>query len=104
MLELPNGTLLATARFQTDHFVNEKQDTGAVSNATAVGYKNTVITRSTDGGRTYSEPVLVTGLGQQTGALVRYGTFQLNFHHFNRIELGLRGYTHVRDADLSCLP
>ena len=33
-----------------------------------------------------------------------YGTFQLNFHHFNRIELGLRGYTHVRDADLSCLP
>ena len=32
-----------------------------------------------------------------------YGTFRLNFHHFNRIELGLRGRTHVRGADVSCL-
>ena len=32
-----------------------------------------------------------------------YGTFRLNFHHFNHIELGLRGHTHVQGADFSCL-
>ena len=31
------------------------------------------------------------------------GTFRLNFHHVNCVELGLRGYTHVRGAALSCL-
>ena len=32
-----------------------------------------------------------------------YGTFRLNFHHFDRFELDLRGHTHVRGAALSCL-
>ena len=32
-----------------------------------------------------------------------YGTFQLNFRHFNRIGLGLRGHAHVQGADFSCL-
>ena len=36
------------------------------------------------------------------GAVV-YVTFWPNFHHVNRIELGLRGHTHVRGAASSCL-
>ena len=32
-----------------------------------------------------------------------YGTFRLNFHHFDRFELDLRGHIHVRGAALSCL-
>ena len=32
-----------------------------------------------------------------------YGTFRLNFHHFDRFELDLRGHMHVRGAALSCL-
>ena len=32
-----------------------------------------------------------------------YGTFRLNFHHFDRFELDLRGYIHVRGAAFSCL-
>ena len=31
-----------------------------------------------------------------------YGTFRLNFHHFDRFELDLRGNTHVRGAAFSC--
>ena len=31
-----------------------------------------------------------------------YGTFRADFHHSDRIELDLRGNTHVRGADLSC--
>ena len=34
---------------------------------------------------------------------VGYGTFRLNFHHFDRIALDLRGNTHVRGAAFSCL-
>ena len=30
-----------------------------------------------------------------------YGTFRADFHHFDRIVLGLRGHTHVRGAALS---
>ena len=83
VLPLSNGTLLATSRFQTDHFVDEKQDTVAVSNATSIGYKNTVVMRSEDGGRTFSEPAVVTGIGQQTGSLVRLstGVLVLPFSH-----------------------
>ena len=33
----------------------------------------------------------------------RYGTFRLNFHPINRIELGLRGHTHVWGANVSRL-
>ena len=33
----------------------------------------------------------------------RYGTFRLNFHHFDHFELDLRGYIHVRGAAFSCL-
>ena len=32
-----------------------------------------------------------------------YATFGLNFHHFGRSELDLRGHTHVRGAAFSCL-
>ena len=32
-----------------------------------------------------------------------YGTFRLKFHHFDRIELDLRGHIHVRGAAFSCL-
>ena len=32
-----------------------------------------------------------------------YVTFRLNFHHFDRFELDLRGHTHVRGAAFSCL-
>ena len=32
-----------------------------------------------------------------------YGTFRLNFHHFDHFELDLRGHIHVRGAALSCL-
>ena len=38
---------------------------------------------------------------QLTGA-VQYGTFRPNFHRFDRIELDLRGHTHVRGAAFSC--
>ena len=31
-----------------------------------------------------------------------YGTFRLNFHHFDRLELDLRGHTRARGAALSC--
>ena len=33
----------------------------------------------------------------------RYGTFRLNFHHFDRFELDLRGHIHVRGAAFSYL-
>ena len=32
-----------------------------------------------------------------------YGTFRLNFHHFDRFELDLRGHTQVRGAAFPCL-
>ena len=32
-----------------------------------------------------------------------YVTFRLDFHHFDRFELDLRGHIHVRGAALSCL-
>ena len=32
-----------------------------------------------------------------------YVTFRLNFHHFDRLELDLRGHIHVRGAAFSCL-
>ena len=32
-----------------------------------------------------------------------YGTFRLNFHYFDRLELDLRGHLHVRGAALSWL-
>ena len=32
-----------------------------------------------------------------------YGTFRPDFHHFDRIELDLRGYIHVQGAAVSCL-
>ena len=32
-----------------------------------------------------------------------YVTFRLNFHHFDRFELDLRGHIHVRGAAFSCL-
>ena len=32
-----------------------------------------------------------------------YDTFRLNFHHFDRFELGFREDTHVRGAAFSCL-
>ena len=35
--------------------------------------------------------------------MVVYVTFRLNFHHFDRFELDLRGHIHVRGAALSCL-
>ena len=31
-----------------------------------------------------------------------YVTFRLNFHHFDRFELDLRGHTQVRGAAVSC--
>ena len=40
---------------------------------------------------------------QQGEPEVRYVTFRLNFHHFHRFELDLRGYIHVRGAAFSCL-
>ena len=46
-------------------------------------YKQTGITRSTDGGRTWEEPGIVTGYLQQTGSLARLedGTIILAFGH-----------------------
>ena len=35
--------------------------------------------------------------------MTRYGTLRLNFHRFDRFELGLRGHTHVQGAAFSCL-
>ena len=32
-----------------------------------------------------------------------YDTFRLNFHHFDRFQLDLRGHVHVRGAGFSCL-
>ena len=32
-----------------------------------------------------------------------YDTFRLNFHHFDRFELGFREHTHVRGAAFSWL-
>ena len=51
------------------------------------------------------DAVIDPGTYSQIDAVLNglYGTFQLNFHHFDRIELGLRGYSHVRGADFSCL-
>ena len=50
--------------------------------------------------RTPSSP---TPLPTFRGAAV-YGTFRLNFHHFDRFELDLRGHTRARGATFSCLP
>ena len=36
-------------------------------------------------------------------AVVVYGTFRPNFHHFDRFELDLRGHIHMRGAAFSCL-
>ena len=36
-------------------------------------------------------------------ALKTYVTFRLKFHHFDRLELDLRGHMHVRGAAFSCL-
>ena len=41
--------------------------------------------------------------GLLTNIDAMYGTFRLNFHHLNRVALGLRGHTHARGADLSWL-
>ena len=38
-----------------------------------------------------------------TTVAVVYDTFRLNFHHFDRFELGFREHTHVRGAAFSCL-
>ena len=38
-----------------------------------------------------------------TSLLDVYGTFRLNFHHFDRFELDLRRHIHVRGAAFSCL-
>ena len=32
-----------------------------------------------------------------------YGTFRLDFHHFDHFKLDLHGYMHVRGAAFSCL-
>ena len=37
------------------------------------------------------------------GGMLPYGTFRADFHHFDRIELDLRGDTHLRGAAFSCL-
>ena len=37
-----------------------------------------------------------------TGETLVYGTFRADFHHFDRIELDLRGNTHVWGAAFSC--
>ena len=42
-----------------------------------------------------------TGPADGTGRAA-YGTFRADFHHFDRIELDLRGNTHVRGAAFSC--
>ena len=43
----------------------------------------------------------------QAGCIVKgpagYDSFRLNFHHFHRFELDLRGHVHVRGAALSWL-
>ena len=38
-----------------------------------------------------------------SGTLPGYVTFRLNFHHFDRLELDLRGHIHARGAAFSCL-
>ena len=37
------------------------------------------------------------------GPVAVYDTFRLNFHHFDRFELGFREHTHVQGAAFSCL-
>ena len=47
---------------------------------------------------------LLMGRANPSGRLTQnwYGTFRADFHHFDRIELDLRGNTHVRGAAFSC--
>ena len=62
--------VLAVARYQTKHFASARYDTGALTNATAVSYKSTALFSSSDGGKTFGRPGLLTGQGQQSGCLV----------------------------------
>lgn len=77
------GTVVATSRYQTRHFASARYDTGVLRNDTTVSYKATAVFRSTNGGRSWSPPGLVTGRGQQSGCLVRLddGTIILPFGH-----------------------
>ena len=80
-LGLASQHLLASIRYQQSTPIG-----GRPLNASdywAGYYKQTGITRSTDGGRTWEEPGIVTGYLQQTGSLARLddGTIILAFGH-----------------------
>ena len=54
------------------------------------------------GASTYAA-VVAEDAAAATGVVTVLSTFRLNFHHFDRFELDLRGHAHVRGADFSCL-
>ena len=83
------GTVVATSRYQTRHFASARYDTGVLRNDTTVSYKATAVFRSTNGGRSWSPPGLVTGQGQQSGCWVRLsdGTILLPFGHKDAVSL-----------------
>ena len=53
-------------------------------------------------GRLCAPSTCVTG-SNVSAVEAAYGTFRLNFHRFDRVELDLRGHMHVRGAAVSCL-
>jgi len=71
--QVPGQVVLAVARYQTRHFADEGRDSGVLTNATSVTYKSTAVFRSTDGGKSWGPPGLVTGQGQQSGCFVELG-------------------------------
>ena len=103
LLELPNGRILATTRYQrkkksTDPadlitpywlMADHPRDTcgECKEGPTAVGghsvYKQSAILHSDDGGKTWSAPTVVTGWVQQTAGIVRLsdGTIAMPFGH-----------------------
>ncbi len=88
LLPLPSGRIVSTARYQRVKFPADPPELAAPEGmSTKVGgnsvYKNTVLLSSDDGGKTWSQPRIVTGWLQQTACLVRLndGTIIMPFGH-----------------------
>ena len=71
-----------------------------------VNANNTAVTieqSASNRGNTVSKIAFLGGAAVPVNMSILYVTFRLNFHHFDRFELDLRGHTHVRGAASSCL-
>lgn len=86
ILPVGNNVLLASLRYQQSEVTEKNQSAGAFY---APFYKQTAVSRSTDGGKNWQVPGLVTGYLQQTGSLAALadGTIILAFGHKDDTEL-----------------